>query len=298
MPMKESISSAKKKGGTGKAEKKKEKKETMEDLIKKLEGIRGSKVISLFYPSPSSITHDTVADVYDLLNTKLEEPVDKLDVIIDSHGGDIDASFHIVKLLRRFVKPNGELNFIIPRYAKSAATLITAGGDKICMGSTSEIGPLDPQITRVTIKDGKPFEGESFSPLAISSTINFLKELLKKGRKKGAEENTMLAQLLVDKLLPLSLGQYLKSLDIGKSYTQKLLLTRMFNENDEKKVEEISERLVRGYSHHGYCIDIDEAREIGLVVDELDETQWEIVWRIYKLYRQKADELMGKVMEK
>ena len=270
---------------------KEEVKETMDDLIKQLEKSRGSKVISLFYPSPSTITRDTVSDVYDLLKSEIKEPVDKLDIIMDSSGGDIDASFHIVKILRRFIKPEGELTFIIPRYAKSAATLIACGGDKICMGPTSEIGPLDPQITRISIENGIPVAKESFSPLAISSTIDFLKELIKTGIEEGAEENMVLAGMLVDKLLPLSLGQYLKSLDIGKAYTKKLLSTKMFKGSDEEKIEEISEKLVRGYSHHGYCIDLDEVRDIGLVVEEPDAKEWEVIWKIYKCYKKMAEKI-------
>jgi len=269
--------------------------ESMDDLIKQLEKLRGSKVISLFYPSPSSITHDTVSDVYDLLKSEITEPVEKLDIIMDSSGGDIDASFHIVKILRRFIKPEGKLNFIIPRYAKSAATLIACGGDKICMGPTSEMGPLDPQITRITIEDGRPVAKESFSPLAITSTIDFLKELIKAGMEEEAEENMVLAGMLVDKLLPLSLGQYLKSLDIGKIYIKKLLSSKMFNDSDEDKIEEISEKLVRGYSHHGYCIDMDEVRDIGLIVEEPDAKEWEAIWRIYKCYKKTAEEKIEEI---
>ena len=269
--------------------KKDEEGKTMDDLIKELEELRSSKVISLFYPSPSNITQDTVSDVYEILKNKINTPVDKLDIIIDSNGGDIDASFHIVKIVRRFVTPKGKLNFIIPRYAKSAATLIASGGDTICMGPTSEMGPLDPQITSMQIKDGVPIVSESFSPLAISSTIDFLKELIKEGMKNNAAENMVLTKMLVDKLLPLTLGQYLKSLDVGKDYTKNLLSTRMLKGENMENMEKIAEKLVRGYSHHGYCIDLDEAHDIGLIVERPNEEEWNVIWDIYKYYKKEAE---------
>lgn len=265
------------------------KKENIDDLIKNLEMIRGSKIITLFFPDPTVITQETVDDVYENLSGVINEPVEKLDVIIDSGGGDIDASFHLVKLLRKFVRDDGCLTFIIPRYAKSAATLMACGGDYICMGITSEIGPLDPQITRVELDEEGIKGGETFSPLAISSTIDFLKSLIREGMEKRQEENILLAEMLVKNLLPLSLGQYLKTLDIGKEYAIDLLTTRMFK-GDNKKARKIAEKLVKGYSHHGYCIDIDEATKLGFKVENCSGEQWDLVWKIYRIYDAQAKE--------
>lgn len=258
------------------------KKETITELVKELEKIRDSKVVSLFFNSVP-ITSDIVNDVYDSLNSELKEPVEKLDVIIDSGGGDIDAAFHLVKILRKYVTTNGHLTFIIPRYAKSAATLMACGGDSILMGITSEIGPLDPQITRLEIGDKGIKGGETFSPLSISSTIDFLKFMIKEGIEKKQKENILLAEMLVKNLLPLSLGQYLKTLDIGKDYAIELLTTRMFKE-DKNKAKKIADKLVKGYSHHGYCIDVDEAKELGFNIEDSNKEQWDLIWKIYRIY--------------
>ena len=45
-----------------------------------------------------------------------------LHVIIDSYGGDIHAAYNLAMLFRRYGKE--KLEFIIPRFAKSAATLL------------------------------------------------------------------------------------------------------------------------------------------------------------------------------
>jgi len=48
-----------------------------------------------------------------------------------------------------------ELNFIIPHWAKSAATLLVCSGDKIFMSPVAELGPLDPQITQMNLLEGR-----------------------------------------------------------------------------------------------------------------------------------------------
>jgi len=59
-------------------------------------------------------------------------------VILDSNGGDADAAYHIAKIIDQNF--SGTIKYIIPRFAKSAATLLACGGNKIVMGETSEFG--------------------------------------------------------------------------------------------------------------------------------------------------------------
>jgi ClpP class serine protease len=64
-------------------------------------------------------------------------------LVIHSGGGEVDAGYLISKLCREF-SPDRFLA-VVPRRAKSAATLICCGADEIHMGSMSELGPIDPQ---------------------------------------------------------------------------------------------------------------------------------------------------------
>src|SRR5207249_7534010 len=41
---------------------------------------------------------------------------------------------------------NRKLRVLVPNVAKSAATILALGADKILMGYCSEIGPIDPQV--------------------------------------------------------------------------------------------------------------------------------------------------------
>jgi hypothetical protein len=67
----------------------------------------------------------------------------KIVLMIDSLGGDAKSAFQLAKLLRRYC---GGFVAVIPRFAKSAATLLTLGADEIILGRCAELGPLDTQI--------------------------------------------------------------------------------------------------------------------------------------------------------
>ena len=69
---------------------------------------------------------------------------DKLDLIIHSPGGSVEAAEQIVNYLRAKYT---HIRAIIPHSAMSAATMIACACDEIIMGKHSAIGPIDPQIT-------------------------------------------------------------------------------------------------------------------------------------------------------
>ncbi len=66
-----------------------------------------------------------------------------LDVVLHSPGGMSDATAAIVDLLR--AKFN-HIRFIVPFYAKSAATMLALSGNEILMTEAAELGPIDPQM--------------------------------------------------------------------------------------------------------------------------------------------------------
>ena len=247
----------------------------IDEACSELAKIRKSKCFPLLL-SDASIRDTTVDRVYDRLRDGNYEG-GSLDVVIDSSGGDIDAAYNLSLLFRRY--GSSSLTFFIPRWAKSAATLLICAGDEIHMTPVAELGPLDPQITATN-----PFERrvESFSPLHIESTLQLI-------RDEFANGSSRLAEGLINRLqFPLTLGSIKKSLDVGREYVERLLLSRMLKENKEA-VEKIGKRLTTGYADHSWCITIDEAQEMGLKVSEIKDESLDIVWKIHKLNREKSD---------
>lgn len=248
----------------------------MRALLKKVEEIRGTRCL-LFL---SDITPDIVKDVYMDIRKNYKDCEGKLDVLIDSGGGDIDAAYNIATLLQEVASE--KLTFIIPRWAKSAATLLVAAGDEILMSDIAELGPLDPQITEINPMEGRY---EMFSPLHLENTLSLI-------RKEFSDGNKELANKLIERLqFPLTLGSFLKSLEVGERYVKQLLLARMFKEMNEteaeKKSSEIAKRLSTDYADHGYCVKATEGKKMGLRIQSLDNSQIDLIMEIYTLYDEK-----------
>ena len=247
--------------------------EELENAVLELGEIRKSECFPLLL-NGRSISSDLVDNVYDVLKSK-DSDCKTLDVIVDSSGGDINAAYNLALLFRRY--GTERLTFIIPRWAKSAATLLICGGNEILMTPVTELGPLDPQITEQKLLEQRL---EHFSPLHIESTLQLIREEFENG---SAE----LADGLMQRLqFPLTLGKFKKSLDVGREYVVKLLTTRML-EDQLEKAKFISEKLTTGYADHGWCISVDEAREIGLNANEIENESLDIVWNIYKFHKKK-----------
>jgi hypothetical protein len=68
---------------------------------------------------------------------------EELDVLLQSPGGLAEAVESIVAILRAKFK---HIRFIVPSVAKSAATMLALSGDVIVGTTTTELGPIDPQM--------------------------------------------------------------------------------------------------------------------------------------------------------
>ena len=98
--------------------------------------------------SSSSVSYFDTYHLARLLETV--KPGERITLLLDSPGGDIDAAEKMVHLLREACAPpsgsDGDLEVVVPNAAKSAATLIALGADRILMSDSSELGPIDPQL--------------------------------------------------------------------------------------------------------------------------------------------------------
>lgn len=270
--------------------------ELEKQIGQKLKDLQQTREDRLCFPFLDvEITRSVVDDIFDDLRNKYQKCNGRLDVLIESGGGDIDSAYNLSMLFRKFGAK--ELNFIVPRWAKSAATLLVCSGDKIFMSPVAELGPLDPQITQMNLLEGRL---EQFSPLHIGSTLDMIREEFESGSEK-------LAKGLIERLqFPITLGGFLKSCEIGEQYLIKLLETRMLSNSKEKsKSKRIAKRLTKGYADHGFCINIDEAKSLGLEVFDLSERELNLVWELHRLNDKKrkiqekihSDKVMNMIKE-
>ena len=232
-----------------------------------------------FLLTDDHITPQTVDNVFDELQAKfgVATPSGNLIVVVDSGGGDIDAAYNLALLFRQY--GSQRLTYVVPRWAKSAATLLVCGGDSVMMTPVAELGPLDPQITQMNPMEQRL---ESFSPLHIESTLELIRNEFNNGNKE-------LADGLMQRLqFPITLGSFKKSLEVGKQYAYRLLSSRM-HKGDEVLATKIANNLVEDYADHGFCINFDEASALGLAVERPTNAQLNLIWDIHKLAKRRAE---------
>ena len=187
---------------------------------------------------------------------------DKLDVILHSPGGSLEAAEQIVKYMRNKYE---DVRAIIPQNAMSAATMIACACDVILMGKHSAIGPIDPQITF-------PAQSGHFTAPAQSIIDEFERA------KEEIKKDPATAPIWVRRIDKYPIG-FLKVCDntirLSKEIMEEWLKTWMFKDNPEKEklASDIANWLGDTNEHktHGRPIDINAAREKKLVVEALED---------------------------
>jgi hypothetical protein len=244
-----------------------------------------------------SLTEKDVLTLLDELK-KVKSPKDSthIDLLLNSPGGDIHAAYMMVCVLRSRCK---SMNVVVPHYAKSAGTLMCLGADKIYMGQHSELGPLDAPIEhplgkgiRLSALDGiKPLE--LLSEFSEELVINKMGLAIRGQVGLGRQESISLAlgfvadflEPIMAQLDPLLINMCYRYLEIAQKYGCELLERYMLKgkpHSHEEAARTIKE-LVWNYPEHGYAISIQEAKRIGLIVDEVESlSEWPVLWDYYK----------------
>ncbi len=246
------------------------------------------------------------------ISTKKEET--RVDLLLDSPGGDIYSAYKIINILRSKCK---QLIIIIPYRAKSAATLMALSADSIIMGPQSEIGPLDLPMEHPLLEGIGPLSAlDGIRPLEFLANKSFkmgydvgkvIRREIGLGRKDSIQIALKFAtdymNPITTKLEPWLINMCERELCIAEEYSIEFLKKFMFK--DQKKAEEIADTLVRGYPEHGFSISADRAKELGLeITDSTKFDKWDNAWNIYlelpieketiKLY----DKYENKIIEK
>lgn len=177
-------------------------------------------------------------------------------LILLSNGGEPGSAYLIGKLCRE--SSNQKFIVVIPRYAKSAATLLATAADEIHMGNLSELGPIDPQI------NGMP-------ALGLKNSIEHIAELV----KNTPESAQMFAKYLYYSIQPIQIGHYERAAESAEQYAVRLLDSHQAKLPRGKSLE-LAHKLVYEYKDHGFVIDKSEAEIIfgeNIVKNNTDEYQ-------------------------
>lgn len=188
---------------------------------------------------------------------KNEKP---LMLILYSNGGFPGSAYLIGKLCLEY--SNNNLVIVVPRHAKSAATLLCCAAKEIHMGSLSELGPIDPQI-------------DSMPALGLKNAVQHIAELA----KSFPEASDMFAKYLQQSLPLINLGYYERAAESAEQYAEQLLSINSNLLSSDPK--EIAHRLVYNYKDHGFVIEKVEAQKIFGNIIKTNTDEYELGNQLY-----------------
>ena len=238
--------------------------------VQMLESILGMSVWLLIAREP--ITEQLYEGYFEQRDTFPESQ--PIAVLLHSPGGSPEMAYKLASLIR---KRCGEYVALVPKCAKSAATLFALGASRIILERHAELGPLDMQVYRE--KTG-----------TLGSALNYVQALDQLGQdterimyrvaEKLISEGeypqssalqfatsfaTSFVRPLVDNIDAEKYTEMSRELKVGAEYAVRLLSPK-YEKND---AERIARTLVSQYPDHGFIIDVEEANSIiGLDVEE------------------------------
>jgi len=200
-------------------------------------------------------------------------PIDteKIDLLIESSGGDPLAAWRIMSLLREKV---AYISVMVPYCALSAATLLALGGNELILGDYGCLGPIDPQIVAKK-SDGST---QRFAYLDIVSFIKFVKE------EAGLTEQSYAANAankLFDQVDPSTIGMSRRAASLSVTMAEKLLRTHMLEGESRQEATIIAKKLNESFFSHGHAVGRSEAKEIGLNIVNADDILKKLTWAVH-----------------
>jgi hypothetical protein len=251
------------------------------ELIRRIEGLRGSKVVTYLLgdrqPFPGVLAEDAVRPMYDHLRTVGHEKVPKIDLYLYSRGGFTEVPWRIVSMIREHCKTFGVL---VPYKAHSAATLIALGADEIVMGRKGELGPVDPALNLRRPGEGGTVVQEEIRVEDVMAYLLFLRD------RAGLKDQAALAEtvkVLPAKLPPWTVGSIYRAHSNIRLVAQKLLASHSLK-MEKRRSRSIIDALTEKIYQHGHAIGRQEAMEIGLPIVEPEPELEDAMWELFNKY--------------
>lgn len=196
-----------------------------------------------------------------------------LHLLLWSPGGDGEVA---VRLARMAQAATGDRDVVVlvPDVAKSAATILALGADRIVMSDTSDLGPVDPQIW---------WSGQFVSAKDLVDGVE--------RATRDVEERPNTAGLYAQMLTGLdvvTLEYAHSSLDRMEDLTRQVLRSSRHRGDEvaEDLLVALRRSLVDEPDSHTAVIGAEEAADIGLPVQRLAHTDphWRTLWSLWTYY--------------
>ena len=203
-------------------------------LLRRLEGRRGSRVITLIHRQEALAIlgfpvarYINIEDSEQILRAiRLTPDEMPIDLILHTPGGLVLAAEQIAMAIRR---RRGKVSVFVPHYAMSGGTLVALAGDEIVMDGNAVLGPVDPQIGNY--------------PAA-----SLLRVLQEKPRQEIEDETLIFADVAQ------------KAIYQVQATVHEILKEKM----DDERAREVTRILTEGRWTHDYPITMEQLKALGL----------------------------------
>lgn len=232
------------------------------DAVRGLEGALDMPIWLLVHNESESMLDASVLRMF-LRSRDAVASTERIGLLVDSPGGFAQVAYKIARMLRCQA---GGFTIIIPRYAKSAATLLALGADDAIMSDDAEIGPLDAQ----TYDDEREERGSALDEIQALEQLNQvalaqLDEAMMLMRMNiGKRSDVLLPHAcrfvsdmmtpLLEKIDTVHYAKQSRVLKVAEEYATRLLAPT----RGPAEARRIADRLVNRYPEHGFIIDRQE----------------------------------------
>jgi len=248
---------------------------TRKELYKKLELHFGDVPIVSLFTSFNYTVMLQDGDAKMLEGVLQKEDLKKgLILFISSPGGDGLAAERIINICKTY-SGTGKYQVIVPSKAKSAATMVCLGAEKIIMGKTSELGAVDPQL--LLDENGKP------KIYSVYRLIENYKKLFNDAINTKGKIEPYLQQLSAYD--PRDIADYEVAMEESSDITIKALINGMLSGSTEDQIRQKVELFLKPekVKTHGRAIYSNDALNCGLNIDVVSPTdiKWDLAYELY-----------------
>jgi hypothetical protein len=249
-----------------------------QQLIKDIEATNGRRLICYVSGKHATIDRDHTVGFMELLHNI--PPGENIDLLLHTHGGDVDAAEKLLALVQATVG-GAQFRVIIPDFAKSAGTLMALGADTLIMSDSSELGTIDPQIWT---EDG---HGNRVS----QSVLCYLDAYKAHSEALAKNPEDVVARIMLGKLEPATIKNFEAIRNRARNFAEDQLKRKGRN------FSQIASALLdtARWPSHGQMIKWQDVKDLGLDVLYLEprSAQWQAYWQLYCLLRLEAKDQMN-----
>ena len=247
-------------------------------LIEEIQVATGCRVVVLYHNTDSQHAYLDDGDARFLGQVLSSQASNKRTLlIIESDGGLPLAAERLVYLVRTY-SPRGFCSMVV-RKAKSAATMICLGSDKIFMLPTAELGPIDPQIY-------SDAAGRWVSADSLIDAYDSLMDELRQVDMSKENPAGMLQQL--QRFDASFVEEIRKTQQLGRDMTQKFLSTWMLKGAKKAQITNVVNAFAESKKHksHGRPVWPQDALDLGLKIEivSLRRKLWKSAYELIVSY--------------